>query len=108
MTQCLLITYVPLAEAGRVREAIGKVGAGIIGEYSFCSFSSRGVGRFIPSTKAHPAYGNVGRLSEVKEERIEVVVQKKKLRNVVRALRAAHPYEEPIILVLPLEEVGSS
>ena len=65
-----LVFTVPLSHAGVVREAIGKAGAGRYGNYSFASFSSRGVGRFKPEAGAHPHMGEIGKLSEVEEERV--------------------------------------
>lgn len=103
-----LITYVPVADADRVRDALAKAGAGRLGNYEGCSFSSHGIGRFRPLPGAHPAIGTVGLTEEVAEERIEAMVDIKDeaaLRRIVAALRAAHPYEEPAIHVLPMVEV---
>lgn len=77
---------------------MGDAGAGILGNYTHASFSTKGVGRFIPREGAKPAIGEVGKLEEVEEERIEVICQKEKLKAVVAAIRKAHPYEE-----IPLE-----
>ncbi len=63
----------------------------------------RGIGRFLPGDDAHPAIGEVGRLEEVEEERIEVNCADELVTDVVAAIRAAHPYEEPAIDVYPLE-----
>lgn len=93
-----IITFVPVKDAEKVRAAMGGAGAGILGNYTHASFSTRGVGRFIPGEGAHPAIGEVGKLEEVEEERIEVICQKEKLKAVVAAIRKAHPYEE-----IPLE-----
>ena len=63
----------------------------------------RGVGRFKPEEGAHPAIGEVGKLEEVEEERIEVTVADEFVSEIVAAIRAAHPYEEPVIDIYPLE-----
>ena len=97
MSHLKIVTYVPVTHADRVREAIGKAGGGKLGKYSFCSFSSRGVGRFLPGTGAKPAIGKVGKLEKVEEERIEFVCDKKLRAKVLKAIRQAHPYEEPAI-----------
>lgn len=98
-----IIVFVPIADAEAVRQAVGEAGAGKIGNYSFVSFSSRGVGRFTPLPGAHPAIGKVGKPEEVEEERIEFVCAEEKLKIVLKALRAAHPYEEPAVDVWKLE-----
>ncbi|MDO8552101.1 MAG: hypothetical protein Q7S01_01070 [bacterium] len=103
MAYLKIIVYVPLANADAVRKAIGYAGGGKIGNYSFCSFSSRGVGRFLPETGAHPATGEIGKLEQVEEERIEFVCEPELRAKVVEAIKRAHPYEEPAIDIWPVE-----
>lgn len=93
-----IITFVPVKDAGKVRLAMGDAGAGVLGNYTHASFSVRGVGRFLPGEGAHPAIGEVGKMEEVEEVRIEVICEKEKVKEVVAAVRKAHPYEE-----IPLE-----
>lgn len=90
-----IIVYVPEAHADILREAMGKAGAGKVGNYSYCSFSVKGVGRFKPEAGANPTIGEVGKVEEVFEERIEVVCVEEKLQDVLKAVKEAHPYEEP-------------
>ncbi|MDO8522214.1 MAG: hypothetical protein Q7S08_02920 [bacterium] len=97
MSHLKIVTYVPVTHADKVREAIGKAGGGKLGKYSFCSFSTRGVGRFMPGAGAHPVVGAVGKLESVEEECIEFVCEPELRAKVVRAIRKAHPYEEPAI-----------
>lgn len=92
----------PEADADKLRKAIGEAGGGKIGNYSNTSFSVRGVGRFLPQEGANPAIGQVGKLEEVAEERIEVTCERDKLGQVVAAIRQAHPYEEPAIDIYAL------
>jgi len=89
-----LVIFVPVSHADIVRGAIGRAGAGQIGNYQFCSFSTRGQGRFLPTVGAKPAIGQVGKLEIVDEERIEVVCDQSRLDEVVLAIKAVHPYEE--------------
>lgn len=98
-----LVVYVPVSHADLVREAIGGAGGGKIGNYSFCSFSVRGIGRFKPEAGAQPYIGEVGTLEEVEEERIEVTVRGDVLDAVIVAMKAAHPYEEVAYDVFLLE-----
>ena len=97
-----LVVYVPETHANIVREAIGKTGAGIVGDYKYCSFSVKGIGRYIPMESAHPFIGKVGKLEEVVEERIETVCYKKDLNKIIKAIKKIHPYEEVAIDVYPL------
>ncbi len=97
-----VIVFVPESHANAVRESLGKVGAGKIGNYTFCSFTTKGVGRFKPEQGANPAIGEVGKLEEVEEERIEVASPKELLPEVIKAIKAVHPYEEVVIDVYPM------
>jgi len=89
-----LIFTVPLSHADTVRQAIGNAGAGKYPNYSFCSFSSKGIGRFCPELGAHPSIGKIGDFEEVEEERVECQVDENVLDEVLNALRKSHPYEE--------------
>lgn len=97
-----IVVTVPEENADKLREAIGSADGGRIGNYTHCSFSVKGVGRFKPEDGAHPTIGEVGKLEEVVEERIEVTCEEDKLDNVIAAIRKVHPYEEPAIDVYPL------
>lgn len=101
-----LTTYVPVADADRLREALAQAGAGRIGDYDSASFSSPGEGRFRPLRGASPAIGEVGRLEVVDEVRLEVVLARPVRAAVVAALLAAHPYEEPAYDVVELAPAG--
>ena len=103
MSHLKIVTYVPVTHADKVREAIGKAGGGKLGNYSFASFSTRGIGRFLPGEGTRPAIGEVGKLEAVEEERIEFVCEPGLRAKVVKAIRQAHPYEEPAIDVWPIE-----
>lgn len=93
---------VPEANADKVRQAIGDAGGGALGNYTHASFSSKGIGRFLPGEGAKPVIGEVGKPEAVAEERIEVTCERSKMDAVVRAIRRNHPYEEPVIDVYPL------
>lgn len=97
-----IVTFVPTDNAAIVREALGKAGAGQIGEYSFCSYSVLGKGRFIPSKNATPHIGQPGVAEVVEEERIEVECDRSNAKAVVTAMKSAHPYEEVAFDIYPL------
>ena len=96
---------VPLDAADKVRQAIGQAGGGTMGNYSHCSFSVRGVGRFRPEKGAHPHVGAIGKIEEVEEERIEVLCLQETLAATLKAIKDVHPYDEVALDVFPLEEV---
>lgn len=100
-----IVVFVPETHTDIVREAMGKAGAGKIGNYSFCSFSSKGVGRFKPEDGATPHIGAVGEFEEVNEERIEVICSREKLQEVVKVIKEVHPYEEVALDVYPIERL---
>ncbi len=97
-----IVVFVPESHSDIVRKAVGDVGAGQIGNYTFCSFSSKGFGRFIPQKGANPAIGSIGISEMVNEERIEFVCDKSKLKDVIGAMKKVHPYEEVAFDVYPL------
>lgn len=104
MMRVKIITFVPLDNADAVRDALGNAGAGQIGEYSFCSYSVVGKGRFIPSDNANPHIGVSGVAEVVDEERIEVECDRSKAKVVIEAMKSAHPYEEVAFDIYPLLE----
>jgi hypothetical protein len=103
MDSVLLVVNVPVEHADAVRKAMHEAGAGKLGNYSHCSFSYRGVGRFMPDERAAPAIGKVGEIAAVEEVRIEVLCERSKLPAVVAAVKETHPYEEPAYHVVPIE-----
>ncbi|WP_300008054.1 Nif3-like dinuclear metal center hexameric protein [Pseudonocardia sp.] len=104
-----IVTFIPVGPAiTAVHDALSAAGAGHIGDYSHCSFATAGTGQFRPLDGAHPTIGSVGRLERVAETRLEMVLPRRIRPQVVAALRAAHPYEEPAFDVLELAEIPSS
>lgn len=99
-----LVVFVPLSHADIVRQALSEAGAGKIGNYDFCSFSSRGVGRFRGNELSNPVIGEVGKYEMVEEERIEVVVPRDILNEVIEKMQSVHPYEEVAFDVYSLED----
>ena len=99
-----LVIFVPTTHADIVREALGNAGAGKIGNYDFCSFSSKGIGRFRGNEKSNPSVGEPLKYESVEEEKIEVLVQRNILEDVIKAVKAVHPYEEVALDVFNLED----
>lgn len=101
-----IVMTVPETHADVVRDAMGKAGAGKVGNYSYCSFSVKGTGRFRPDEGANPFIGQAGVLETVAEERIETVCQRERLKVVLEAIKKAHPYEETVIDIYPVYQIG--
>ncbi len=97
-----IVVHVPEKSADTIRRAIGTNGGGKIGDYSFCSFSILGTGRFLPQEGAKPTIGQVGELERVSEERIEVTCDQSDAITILDAIKAVHPYEEPTIDIYSL------
>lgn len=101
------VTFTPPGFTDRIRAAASAAGAGIIGDYTRCSFSVRGVGTFLPSDTAHPWTGTTGALSHSEEDRIEMIVPSPLVADVTAAVRNAHPHEEMAFDLIPLSNPGS-
>src|SRR3989344_4186680 len=90
------VVFVPISHSDIVRKALGEAGAGKIGNYDFCSFSSRGTGRFRGNEKTNPTIGKAGNYEVVEEERIEAIVPREILKKVIEKVKSIHPYEEVV------------
>ena len=92
----------PSENIEEVRNEICKEGAGIIGNYSYCSMSLKCVGTFKPNSDANPYIGENNKMEFLEEEKLEVVCDVDKVKKVITKLREVHPYEEPAINIIPL------
>jgi dinuclear metal center YbgI/SA1388 family protein len=89
-----IVVFTPVDYADVVISAMANAGAGLIGNYESCSFTSEGVGTFKSGKRSKPFIGKVNRFERVKEMRIEMVVPNWKTDSVISAMKVAHPYEE--------------
>lgn len=103
-----LAVYTPMTHEIIVREALGESGAGYIGNYSNCTFNSSGIGTFKPEDNSNPFIGEIGKIEEVKEVKIETIVQSSLLQKTIAKMIKAHPYEEVAYDVYKLENKGKS
>lgn len=103
-----LVVTVPAENADAVREAIGLAGGGLLGNYSFCSFSVSGLGRFRPEAGARPHIGAIGKLEIVPEEQIEVTCEADVVSEVIAAIKRVHPYQEVALDVYQLIDWDAS
>ncbi|MBS4536920.1 Nif3-like dinuclear metal center hexameric protein [Clostridium sp. D2Q-11] len=102
-----LVVFVPETHEEALRGVLGGVGAGSIGNYSNCSFTSKGTGRFKPEDGADPYIGSIDEIEKVQEVKIEVIVSEDKLNKVVEEMISAHPYEEVAYDIIRLENTFS-
>ncbi|TQL03870.1 Nif3-like dinuclear metal center hexameric protein [Cellulomonas sp. SLBN-39] len=96
------VVLVPSEHADALVDALSAAGAGALGAYARCAWTTVGEGTFLPLDGATPAVGVVGEVARVRETRIEMVAPRRSRSQVVAAVRAAHPYEEPAFDVLEL------
>lgn len=104
--QYKLVTFVPSHAIERVAGAIHAAGAGVIGDYSNCSYRLDGTGTFHGGDSTNPTVGRRGKLERVAETRFETVVSAPCLGAAITSLRQAHPYEEPAFDVYPLAQTS--
>jgi hypothetical protein len=97
-----LVWFVPRDALDVTREAVFAAGAGRIGDYERCSWYAAGTGTFLGGEGTDPTVGAPGREERVAELRVETVVPAGLVSDVVAALCASHPYEEPAYDVYPL------
>ncbi len=101
--QVKVVTFVPESNLDALREAMAAAGAGHIGDYQSCSFTTPGTGTFLPGDSTQPYAGKKGALNREAEERLEMLVPEVLLGATLAALRKAHPYEEPAYDVVVLK-----
>ncbi|MBM7569641.1 Nif3-like dinuclear metal center hexameric protein [Aquibacillus albus] len=106
-----LIVYVPETHAANVTSALGDAGAGHIGQYSHCSFQSKGVGAFKALEGTNPFIGEKGEIEKVNEIKLETIIKENQLSSLLAVLKDAHPYEEVAYDLIPLlnngEKIGA-
>jgi len=89
-----IVVFVPEESIGQVRDAMAQAGAGVIGEYTHCSFRTPGTGSFVPLPAAQPYVGDIGKLEEVSEYHLEMICAGSRLDQVVAEMIDKHPYDE--------------
>ncbi|MHB1456696.1 MAG: Nif3-like dinuclear metal center hexameric protein, partial [Armatimonadota bacterium] len=101
-----IAVFVPGDTVESVRSALADAGAGMIGNYSHCSFQTDGIGSFVPEDGASPYIGAVGEVESTDEVRLEMLVKESVLKSAISAMIKAHPYETPAYDVYPLWNNG--
>lgn len=104
----VIVAYVPEDYVQPVIDALAESGAGEIGDYRRCAFTTKGEGTFQPMVGANPFIGSVDEVEVVDEVKVEMICLDEKASKAVKAMIAAHPYETPayhLYPVLTLDEV---
>jgi len=100
---CKIVVFVPDENRRAVQEAMWEAGAGQIGNYDCASFRVRGNGTFRPNENADPHTGEIGKLEEADEWRLEIIAPQNRQNQIVAAMKAAHPYEEVAFDIIALQ-----
>ena len=103
---CKMEIYIPATHFGALRKALQEVDAGHIGAYDSCLSYSETHGCWRPLEGRHPYNGETNRLCTGIEYKVEVICRKEKVDETLRAVKAVHPYEVPVINVIPLYRTG--
>jgi hypothetical protein len=89
----------------KIINTASDAGAGIMGNYSHCATVLKGVSQWKSGKSAHPTIGKIGTISRVREVKIEMVCPEEKAKKVKTAIKKVHPYEEPAIEFIKLEDI---
>jgi hypothetical protein len=101
-TDVKLEIFVPQEYVLTIRDELAKIGAGVIGNYDHCIAIHPVKGYFRPLPGANPFDGEIGVIKETMEYKVEVNCKRELVRDAIRVIKSVHPYEEPLINVLPL------
>lgn len=100
-----LTVFIPEPNLEPVKQALFAAGAGHIGNYSHCCWQVKGTGQFMPMAGSQPHIGKQDSIEQVTEWRVEMVVAKDKISDVIKALKQAHPYETPAYDVIEVIDI---
>ena len=103
-----LVFYVPESHLDATKAALFAAGAGRIGNYDACCWQVLGQGQFRPLAGSQPFIGSNGQLEQLAEYRVEMVCADEHIQAAIRALRQAHPYEEPALDVWRLSDLAGA
>ena len=100
-----IVFFVPESHLEPVKTAVFNAGAGHLGHYDQCCWQTLGAGQFRPLAGSNAYVGEVNKLERLPEYRVELVCEDALIKTVIKALRFAHPYEEPAVDIWRLEDV---
>lgn len=97
-----IVTTSPIENVDEILKALGDAGAGIIGNYNYCSMQTECIGTFKGNDNSNPYIGEKNKLEKAKEIKLEMQCDIDKVTEVLKKLREIHPYEEPAVDIIPL------
>lgn len=100
-----IIFYVPESHVEQVKNAMFANGAGKIGEYDHCAWQALGEGQFMPLAGSDAFIGEKNQLEKVSEYKVEMICDEQFIKQVIAAMKAAHPYEEPAYFITKMETI---
>ncbi|MBC6903858.1 NGG1p interacting factor NIF3 [Saccharophagus sp. K07] len=100
-----IAVYVPEDALETVKSAMFEAGAGRTERYEQCAWQTLGQGQFKPLPHSNPTLGEINQLTYVREYKLEMICEEAVLRDVVAAMKRAHPYEEPAYGAWPLIDI---
>ncbi|MDR0931925.1 MAG: divalent cation tolerance protein CutA [Victivallales bacterium] len=95
--------YIPVEYAEKMKKALAAVGAGQLGNYDSCIWECAGVGQFRPLPGSEPFLGKAGKIEQVQENKLEMIVRGDRLDAVISSIRSTHPYETPAFQFWPVQ-----
>ena len=101
-TDVKLEIFVPEEYAFKIRDELAKAGVGRLGDYDHCIAMASVRGFFRPLPGSKPFEGQKGKITEVAEYKVEVNCKRELVSEAVRVIRSVHPYEEPLVNIIPL------
>ena len=101
-TDVKLEIFVPREYAFKIRDELANIGVGRIGDYDHCVAMLPVHGFFRPLPGANPFDGEIGEIKEVEEYKVEVNCKRELVNEAMKVIRSIHPYEEPLVNVIPL------
>ncbi len=102
-TSVKLVVFIPMGYEEKIMPVLDEMGAGRIGSYRLCTFKSRGEGTFKAEAGSHPFLGEIGEMERASEWRLEVLVPRANVLELIEKVRRAHPYEEMAYDIYPVE-----
>ena len=101
-TDVKLEIFVPQDHALNLRDELAKIGVGVIGNYDHCVALIPVRGFFLPMDGANPFAGEIDKINEVAEYKLEVNCKRELVNEALGVIKQVHPYEEPLINIIPL------
>ena len=94
--------YIPEEYRDKLREALNDIGVLGVGNYDNVMSVTKVTGYWRPLKNANPFDGEINKLSKASEDKIEFATDINNVENTIKVIKEVHPYEEPVINIIPL------